>query len=72
MNRLDLTQTNMAVKRLIETTTDPRRTCICSRRWNRRRYLEMAGRFEEIFAAEMKPSRNPCITSISARDDHHS
>ena len=52
MNRFDITQTNMAVERLIETTTDPRHLYLLQA-YNRHRYLEMAGRFEEIFAPEM-------------------
>lgn len=52
MSRFDLTQTNRAVERLIETTTDPRHLYLLHA-YNRHRYLEMAGRFEEIFAPDM-------------------
>ena len=52
MGRFDITQTNAAVERLIETTEDPRHLfLLCA--YNRHRYLEMAGRYEEIFVPEM-------------------
>ena len=52
MTRFDITQTNTAVERFIETTTDPQHLYLLHA-YNRHRYLEMAGRFEEIFAPEM-------------------
>jgi hypothetical protein len=52
MNRFDITQTNAAVERLIETTENPRHLYLLHA-YNRHRYLEMAGRFEEIFAPDM-------------------
>ena len=52
MNRFDITQTNRAVERLIETTDNPRHLYLLHA-YNRHRYLEMAGRFEEIFAPDM-------------------
>jgi hypothetical protein len=52
MNRLDITQTNAAVEHLIETTENPRHLYLLHA-YNRHRYLEMAGRFEEIFTPEM-------------------
>jgi hypothetical protein len=52
MSRFDITQTNVAVERLIETTTNPRHLYLLHA-YNRHRYLEMAGRFEEIFAPNM-------------------
>lgn len=52
MSRFDITQTNIAVERLIETTTNPRHQYLLHA-YNRHRYLEMAGRFEEIFAPDM-------------------
>ena len=48
----DITQTNRAVERLIETTENPRHLYLLHA-YNRHRYLEMAGRFEEIFALDM-------------------
>jgi len=52
MSRFDITQTNIAVERLIETTENPRHVYLLHA-YNRHRYLEMAGRFEEIFAPDM-------------------
>lgn len=52
MNRFDITQTNAAVERLIETTKNPRHLYLLHA-YNRHRYLEMAGLFEEIFTPEM-------------------
>lgn len=52
MSRFDITQTNIAVERMIETTENPRHLYLLHA-YNRHRYLEMAGRFEEIFAPDM-------------------
>ncbi|OBK18580.1 hypothetical protein [Mycobacterium asiaticum] len=52
MSRFDITQTNRAVERLIETTENPRHRYMLHA-YNRHRYLEMAGRYEEIFAPDM-------------------
>ncbi|OBB72106.1 hypothetical protein [Mycobacterium sp. 852014-52144_SCH5372336] len=52
MSRFDITQTNRAVERLIETTDNPRHLYLLHA-YNRHRYLEMAGRYEEIFAPDM-------------------
>jgi hypothetical protein len=52
MNRFDITQTNVAVERLIETTENPRHLYLLHA-YNRHRYLEMAGHWEEIFAPDM-------------------
>jgi hypothetical protein len=52
MNRFDITQTNAAVERLIETTENPRHLYLLHA-YNRHRNLEMAGRWEEIFAPDM-------------------
>lgn len=52
MPRFDITRTNVAVERLIETTTDPKLLYLLHA-YNRHRYLEMAGRFEEIFEPDM-------------------
>lgn len=50
--RFDITQTNAAVEHLIETTDNARHLWLLHA-YNRHRYLEMAGRWEEIFAPEM-------------------
>jgi hypothetical protein len=52
MSRFDITKTNLAVERLIATTENPRHLYLLHA-YNRHRYLEMAGRFEEIFAPDM-------------------
>jgi hypothetical protein len=48
----DITQTNIAVERVLEVTEDPRHRFLLQS-YNRHRYLEMAGRYREIFAADM-------------------
>ena len=50
--RLDITETNVAVRRLIEATENPRHRYLLET-YDRHRNLEHAGRFEEIFAPEM-------------------
>lgn len=52
MPRFDITRTNIAVERLLETTENPRHRYLLHA-YNRHRYLEMAGRWKEIFAPEM-------------------
>lgn len=52
MSRFDITRTNLAVERLLETTENPRHRYLLQA-YNRHRYLEMAGRWKEIFAPEM-------------------
>jgi hypothetical protein len=52
MSRFDITRTNIAVERLLETTDNPRHRWLLQA-YNRHRYLEMAGRWQEIFDPEM-------------------
>jgi len=52
MPTYDITQTNIAVERLLEQTDNPRHRFLLHS-YNRHRYLEMAGRYKEIFAPEM-------------------
>jgi hypothetical protein len=52
MAQLDITETNRAVERLLEVTENPRHRYLLEA-YNRHRYLESAGRYEEIFAPEM-------------------
>ena len=52
MSRFDITKTNIAVERLIETTENERHRYLLHA-YNRHRYLEMAGRWQEIFAPDM-------------------
>jgi hypothetical protein len=52
MAKYDITMTNVAVRRLLEKTTNPRHRFLLMA-YDRHRNLEMAGRYEEIFASEM-------------------
>jgi hypothetical protein len=52
MNRFDITKANAAVERLIEKTDNPRHLYLLHA-YNRHRYLELAGRWEEIFTPAM-------------------
>ena len=49
---LDITQTNRAIDRLLECTENARHAYLL-RTYHRHRYLEIAGRYEEIFVPEM-------------------
>ena len=49
---LDITQTNRAIDRLLERTANPRHRYLLQT-FHRHRYLEIAGRYEEIFVPEM-------------------
>lgn len=48
----DITATNIAVERLLDVTENPRHRHLLAA-YNRHRYLEMAGRYKEIFTPEM-------------------
>lgn len=50
--KLDITRTNQAIERLLETTESPRHRFLLQA-YHRHRYLEIAGRYEEIFAPDM-------------------
>jgi hypothetical protein len=52
MPKYDITQTNAAVRRLLEVTENPRHRQLLHN-YDRHRNLEMAGRYKEIFAPEM-------------------
>jgi hypothetical protein len=52
MFEFDITQTNVAVRRLLEVTENPRHRFMLQA-YDRHRNLEMAGRYKEIFAPEM-------------------
>jgi hypothetical protein len=52
VSKLDLTKTNAAIDRLLEVTTNPRHRFLLQT-YYRHRYLEIAGRYEEIFAPDM-------------------
>lgn len=49
---LDVRMTNNAIDALLETTTNPRHRFLLEA-YHRHRFLEIAGRYEEIFAPEM-------------------
>lgn len=52
MFEFDITQTNAAVRELLEVTENPRHRFLLQA-YDRHRNLEMAGRYKEIFAPEM-------------------
>jgi hypothetical protein len=52
MPEFDIRQTNIAVEQLLEAIENPRHRYMLEA-YNRHRYLEMAGRYKEIFAPEM-------------------
>jgi hypothetical protein len=58
MPKYDVTKLNVAIDKLLETTTNPRHRFLLQA-YSRHRYLEVAGRYEEIFAPEMM-APNPC------------
>jgi hypothetical protein len=57
MAKHDITKTNLAIEQLLEVTDNPRHRFLLQA-YHRHRYLEIAGRYEEIFAPEMM-SANP-------------
>jgi hypothetical protein len=52
MPKFDVTKLNVAVDQLLESTTNPRHRFLLMA-YSRHRYLEVAGRYEEIFAPNM-------------------
>jgi hypothetical protein len=52
MLELDITQTNLAIRQLLEVTKNPRHRFLLTA-YDRHRNLEMAGRYKEIFAPDM-------------------
>lgn len=52
MPKFDVTKLNVAIDRLLETTENPRHRFILMA-YSRHRYLEVAGRYEEIFHPDM-------------------
>jgi hypothetical protein len=56
MINLDITKTNVAIERLLEVTENPRHRFLLQA-YYRHRYLEIAGRYEEIFAPDMMSDR---------------
>jgi len=60
MSKRDITKTNQAVRDLIVGTDDPRHRFLLMA-YDRHRNLEMAGRYEEIFA----PRHDGCVADVS-------
>jgi hypothetical protein len=56
MAKLDVTKTNDAIDRLLEVTENPRHRFLL-KTYARHRFLEIAGRYEEIFVPEMTVER---------------
>jgi hypothetical protein len=52
MAKYDITKTNLAIEKLLEVTDNPRHRFLLQA-YHRHRYLEIAARYEEIFAPEM-------------------
>jgi len=52
MAKLDLTKVNIAIDRLLKVTKNPRHRFLLEA-YSRHRYLEIAGRYKEIFEPEM-------------------
>lgn len=52
MPKYDITKLNVAIDKLLDTTTNPRHRFLLQA-YSRHRYLEVAGRYGEIFAPEM-------------------
>jgi hypothetical protein len=52
MPKFDVTKLNIAIDRLLEVTENPRHRFLLMA-YSRHRYLEIAGRYEEIFAPDM-------------------
>ena len=68
-NIFDITKTNRAIDELLATTTKPRHRYLLQA-YYRHRFLEIAGRYEEIFAPEMtvsSPVYNFKYSGIDAR-----
>src|SRR6516164_1855572 len=55
MGKYDVTKLNVAIDRLLAVTENPRHRFLLQA-YSRHRYLEVAGRYEEIFAPEMMVS----------------
>jgi hypothetical protein len=75
MLNLDITQSNIAIDRLLEKTTNPRHRFILMN-YSRHRYLEFSGRYDEVLTDEMMVE-NPVYnlhalgfnTTVTGRDE---
>jgi hypothetical protein len=52
MPKFDITKLNLAIDKLLQTTENPRHRFLLQS-YSRHRYLEVAGRYEEIFVPDM-------------------
>ena len=71
MRNLDVTKTNIAIDELLKTTVNPRHRFMLLA-YHRHRYLEIGGRYEEIFAPEMtveNPTYHVSVRSNKVRLD---
>jgi hypothetical protein len=57
MPKYDVTKTNLAIERLLEVTENPRHRFLLQSYYCHR-YLEIAGRYEEIFAPQNDESKH--------------
>jgi hypothetical protein len=67
MPKYDITKTNLAIDQLLEVTKNPRHRFMLQS-YYRHRYLEIAGRYEEIFVPKMM-SENPAYHVHADRTD---
>jgi len=63
--KFDITRTNDAIDRLLAVTTNPRHRFLLQT-FYRHRFLEIAGRYEEIFAPDMTVETRPVIVGRSS------
>jgi hypothetical protein len=68
MAKHDVTKTNLALEKLLEVTTNPRHRFLFMA-FHRRRYLEISGRYEEIFAPEMMSEKAAYHMHIGETND---
>jgi len=67
MPKFDITKLNVAINELLETTTNPRHRFMLHA-YSRHRYLEVAGRYEEIFAPEMMSMHPRYVFKVAGND----
>jgi hypothetical protein len=67
MPKFDVTKLNVAIDRLLEVTDNPRHRFMLQA-YSRHRYLEVAGRYEEIFASDMMSMHPAYIFKAGGND----
>jgi hypothetical protein len=67
MPKFDVTKLNVAVDRLLDVTTNPRHRFMLQA-YGRHRYLEVAGRYEEIFAPDMMSMHPSYVFNYGGND----